>query len=437
MRPRVLVCLASLLAVAGTAAAERRYILRAKPGAVHGLAARHGLQVLRQAEAGGSVLVLVEDPQRRAARDLEAVAAAEPELAGFEPDQAAALPESVRGIRLNQSTVAILDRAGVTPFFGHSVWSQYVNQAAGRIIRLPDAHLMATGAGKVAIIDTGVDPRHPILAGSLEGGYDFIEDRPGNASELVELNQSTVAILDAMADTLSGKEATRMNQSTVAILDQSTVAILDGAAIPAAFGHGTMVAGLVHLVAPTARIMPLRAFRADGSGSLFDIVRAVYHAVDAGARVINMSFSLDAPSKELEAAISYANSRRVICVASAGNSGSQAAVYPAAWRKAEGVGSTTDSDARSAFSNYGDGLVSVAAPGENLITAYPGSNYAAASGTSFSTALVSGAAALLVELNPNLNQAQAAAALSRAVPVVLLGAGRIDLLQACSHARRR
>ena len=184
MRPRVLVCLASLLAVAGTAAAERRYILRAKPGAAHGLAARHGLQVLRQAEAGGSVLVLVEDPQRRAARDLEAVAAADPELAAFEPDQAAALPESVRGIRLNQSTVAILDRAGVTPFFGHSVWSQYVNQAAGRIIRLPDAHLMATGAGKVAIIDTGVDPRHPILAGSLEGGYDFIEDRPGNASEL-------------------------------------------------------------------------------------------------------------------------------------------------------------------------------------------------------------------------------------------------------------
>ena len=61
---------------------------------------------------------------------------------------------------------------------------------------------------------------------------------------------------------------------------------------PPAFGHGTMVAGLVHLVAPTAR-RSCRSRRSspDGTSRIFDIVRAIYFAVDHGARVINMSFS--------------------------------------------------------------------------------------------------------------------------------------------------
>lgn len=437
MKPRIVVCLASFLALTGSAAAEQRYIVRAKAEAVHKIAARQGLHVLRQASAGGAVLAMVADPQQRPARELAALAASEPQLEAFEADQYATIPEAARGVRLDQSTVAILDGATTTAFHGANVWTSYVNQPASRIIRLPEAHRIATGAGKVAVIDTGVDPRHPLLAGALEWGYDFVDDRPGFASELAELNQSTVAILDAARDTLDGREATRVNQSTVAILDQSTVAILDLAALPPSFGHGTMVAGLIHLTAPTAKILPLRVFRADGSGSLFDVIRAIYFAVDAGAKVINMSFSLGTPSKELEAAIRYANSRRVICVASAGNSGSEVTVYPAALRKVEGVGSTTNSDQRSLFSNYGDDLVSVAAPGESLITAYPGKNYAIASGTSFSTALISGAAALLVELDSNINQAQAAAAFSQAVPVPQFGSGRIDLLQACSYARRR
>ena len=114
--------------------------------------------------------------------------------------------------------------------------------------------------------------------------------------------------------------AARLNQSTVAFLDQSTVAFLDGK-LPAAFGHGTMVAGLVHLVAPTAKIMPLKAFRADGTSRVLDIVRAVYYAADHGATVINMSFSLSGSSPELAEALEYATSRKVICVASAGNMG--------------------------------------------------------------------------------------------------------------------
>ena len=83
----------------------------------------------------------------------------------------------------------------------------------------------------------------------------------------------------------------RSNGSTLALVDQSTASHIDLSQLPHAFGHGTMVAGLIHLAAPAAKIMPLKAFDADGNANIFDIERAIYYAVDHGARVINMSFS--------------------------------------------------------------------------------------------------------------------------------------------------
>jgi len=183
-----------------------------------------------------------------------------------------------------------------------------------------------------------------------------------------------------------------LSQSTVASLDLATALKLKPGSLPAAFGHGTMVAGLIHLVAPQARILPLKAFRADGSSSLADIVRAIRYAVDQNATVISMSFSLATPSVELKSALAYAVSKGVICVSSAGNDGKEAKVYPAAWKSVIGVGSANARDRRSSFSNYGDSA-RTAAPGEAVITTYPGGHYAGVWGTSFSTALVSGAMA--------------------------------------------
>ena len=107
---------------------------------------------------------------------------------------------------------------------------------------------------------------------------------------------------------------------------------------------------------------------------MFDVVRAIHYAVDHGARVINMSFSATAASPEIAHAINVATSRGVICVASAGNLGQEVLVYPGALRNVLGVGSTTTTNppTRSAFSNYGDALVSLGAPGEGVITTYPG-----------------------------------------------------------------
>jgi subtilisin family serine protease len=192
-----------------------------------------------------------------------------------------------------------------------------------------------------------------------------------------------------------------------------------------------MVAGLVRLVAPTASIMPLRAFRADGTSSTFEILRAIYYAADNGANVINMSFSFPEPNSELQRALDYATARGVVAIASAGNTGNRVIVYPAAFPNVMGVASTTDQDTRSSFSNYGADLVTLVAPSEALITTYPGGNYAGVWGTSFSAALVSGAAALLRQVDPALDQAAAEAALSQAEPIdPELGAGRLDLVRA-------
>src|SRR6266852_5387133 len=323
-------------------------------------------------------------------------------------------------------------------YFGTTVWHGYVAQPAGTIVRLPDTQsaFNATGAGIVADIDTGVDPNHPVLQGAagiapvrpvLLPGYDFIRNQP-NGSEMTDFTGAPPPP--------NSTNIANVNQSTAAVLDQSTAAVLDTGPQYAAFGHGTMVAGIIHLVAPTARIMPLKAFQADGTGYLSDILRAVYFAVQNGANVINMSFNLPTYSAEMAKAAKFAVHHQVICIASAGNDGREEMVYPAGLPSVMGVGSTANDDTRSTFSNYGDDLVWVAAPGEGVITTYPFGTYAAGWGTSFSTPMVSGAAALLLSVSANCNESCAEKSVAHAVPLPSdLGNGRLDLYQAVSYLR--
>ncbi len=439
MRLRYSASVALLLLAVLPASAERRYIVRTPSGMAAGIAGRNGLGLVKVHKAGNDDLALVSDylnrSQASVIQSLRGLA-----VAGAEEDVLVRLAENVSGTQLNQSTVAILDavtRPDVVKYFSDKVWAGYAAQPAGPLIRLPDAQRMfATGKSTVAVIDTGADLHHPVLKSVLQHGFDFTRDRPGG-SEMVDIAQSTVAILDRKSDYVFKNGVAKVNQSTVAILDQSTVAILDASRLPPAFGHGTMVAGLVHYVAPDARIFPLKAFAADGSASLYDILQAIYYAVDRGAKVINMSFSMDQASAELQNALAYANSRGVVCVGSVGNSGKPVVVYPAGWPQVEGVASTTLKDTRSDFSNFG-AAVAIAAPGENLITTYPGNNYAAVSGTSFSAALISGGAAMLAQIDFALNQQKAQTALSSGAERVNgsadLGAGRVDLLDACLFA---
>jgi len=318
-------------------------------------------------------------------------------------------------------------------YYGTTVRHGYLTQPAAQIVGIANAQnaFHVSGYGPVAIIDTGVDTTHPVLQNVLLPGYDFTRNQNG-ADEKADLTQSTTAVVDQSTTAV-------VDQSTTAVVDQSTTAVVDSTAAKALnepqyadFGHGTMVAGVVHLVAPGAMILPLKAFHADGTGYLSDVIRAVYYAVGHHAKVLNMSFSFTSSSPQLNTALAYANLNGVISAAAAGNSGRETLVYPAAYQSlVMGVASTSNNDTLSTFSNYGPKLVWVAAPGEGVVTLYPFGTYAATWGTSFSTPFVSGAAALLVDMNPWCMESQAAQSVGYAKYINSnLGKGRLDLNQA-------
>jgi subtilisin family serine protease len=224
----------------------------------------------------------------------------------------------------------------------------------------------------------------------------------------------------------------------MAVLDQSTMAVLDGPEY-AAFGHGTIVAGVIHLAAPRAKILPIKAFRADGSGYLSDVLRALYYASNKNAKVVNMSFSFTTRSRELERTIDYVTSRGAIAVSSAGNDGRKTNVYPASLSKVMGVASTTNWDTLSDFSNYGSTVAFLAAPGEGVVSTYPFGTYAAAWGTSFSTPFVAGTVAMLAENAAGaITNSQAADAAGNAVWISWdVSKGRLDAPTAIRAWRKR
>jgi hypothetical protein len=319
-----------------------------------------------------------------------------------------------------------LDDSFPVKYYSGVVWHGYLTQEGNQIIRTSQTQsaFRVSGSGIVAVIDTGIDPSHPAFTSVLLPGYDFTRNTTG-ASEMGDLDHSTAAVLD-------GGPATPayVNPSVAAVLSKPAAALLSNPNY-SSFGHGTMTAGLVHLVAPTAKLLPLKAFGANGSGYLSNVVRAIYYATSNHANVISMSFSFSTSSSTLSNAIVSANGAGIICVAAAGNDGKEISVYPASLPQVMGIASTSNTDVQSSFTNYGPQVVWVAAPGEGVMSTYPGATYATSSGTSFSTPLVAGTAALLVNVSAAVKESTAASAIAHAKWLSPnLNKGRLDTYQA-------
>jgi hypothetical protein len=182
-------------------------------------------------------------------------------------------------------------------------------------------------------------------------------------------------------------------------------------------GHGTHVAGIIGARlnngrgiaggAPSVRIMPVRVLDAHGSGVASDVAEGIIWAADHGARVINVSLG-GGPSPGMQAAMQYANAKRAVVVAAAGNGyqSGNTPTYPAAYPEAIAVASVNDSLGHSSFSNTGS-YVDIAAPGEMILSTY-GDNthdYQWMSGTSMATPYAAAAAALIVSANTSLSAA--------------------------------
>jgi subtilisin family serine protease len=410
---------------------QNRFVLTTSPSKVNDVCGRHGLTPLSTVSgSSGSAVLLVSGSS-------DSSIVTDSAVQSFEADRKLSMPElsGATIANLTQSTSTVLETipgATAVSYFGTTVPSNYLQQTAMSTVRLSDAQQATSLTGKgilVAVIDTGVDTTHPALKSVLVPGFNFVSNSP-DASELSDLDPATAASLSQSTSTvLEGDNVVAMNSWTAAMLSQSTSTVLEGN-VPHAFGHGTMTAGLVHLIAPAAKIMPLKAFAADGTSDLFNILQAIYYAADHGANVISMSFEISQSSPGLQNAIQYALSKNVTVVAASGNDGEQIMVYPAGYNSVVGVGSTGENDSKSTFTNFGTNSTFVAAPGEAVITSYPGGNYAAGWGTSFSTPLVAGEAALILEAKPGYHPGDVANAISRAVQVPQLGHGRIDLCQA-------
>ncbi|NML63395.1 S8 family serine peptidase [Massilia sp. RP-1-19] len=250
-----------------------------------------------------------------------------------------------------KSTMAVND-----PYIG-SQW--HVNK-----IGAATAWDSSRGAGvTIAILDSGIESSHPDLKPNLVAGRNIY----GNNTDMSDICGHGTAVAGAAAG---------------------------------ASNNGIGVAG----VAGAAKIMPLRIAywnAAENScyASYSTIAAGITYAADNGARVANVSYARLAASSAILSAARYMKSKGGLVFVSAGNANvdEKIAADPALIV----VSATTSSDARSSFSSYG-AVVSLAAPGSGIWTTGLNGSYKSTNGTSFSSPIAAGVAAMMMSARPDL-----------------------------------
>jgi len=426
-RARVVRLLATLMALfavtgcgrlptdAGGERAHARGVTRYSTDATDAAGGRNAIAVLTQCNEGDSVaiannsqvldaipelsLVLLKTPPGQTTDTFVDQLRGDGRVVHSEPD------EMVQTAETRQSTVAFSEAT--------RTWSDVYDQTALARVGAAAAQAYTQGGGAlVAIVDTGIDLDHPALADALAlpgielgGGTDPGDDRP----EGVDTNHD---------------------------------GIVDGA-----LGHGTHVAGIVHALAPGARLLPVRVLDSDGVGGAFRVAKGIVAAVERGAVVINLSLGLPASSPSIQAALDMAHAAGVVVVAAAGNDDLSALDFPASYPSVLAVAGTDPDDRKADFSDFGSG-VALAAPAVGILSTYWDGTYARWSGTSMASPFVAGTAALLYgSLGPAAPASEAlveqlilagADPLGSIDPVFggLLGAGRLNAANAVARSEQ-
>lgn len=237
----------------------------------------------------------------------------------------------------------------------------------------PDADIDAfeawdtfTGYGNIvlAVVDTGVDPNHPEMAGKIKPGWNTYN----NSSDTMDR-----------------------------------------------YGHGTHVAGTAGAngnnaiglagVSWRVTIMPIKVLSDGGSGSEDQCGAGLIYGADNGANIETMSLQYYTGSSSFQASVDYAYGQGVLLIAATGNNQGRRIAYPAKFANCYGVGATNHFDNRASFSNYGP-EIDVAAPGENVYSCLPNNGYGYLSGTSMATPHTSGLASLVWSFDRGLTNSE-------------------------------
>ena len=279
------------------------------------------------------------------------------------------------------------------------------------LARVPEAWDTQVGRKDVpvAILDTGIDPDHPDLKGSVVSTWNVVT---------------------------------------------SSTRVRDGQ------GHGTHTAGIALAsafnatggagVAPGCGLMVVQVLDDQGGGSNATISDGIVWATDHGAKVISMSLGIYATSPIIEKALQYALDRDVVLCASAGNNGAlndpvAHPHLPSTYPGVIEVAATDDRDRTTSFSNYGK-TVSVAAPGNDVLSTYPTylrsltPGYRRMSGTSMASPFAAGICGLIRSQHPEWNRQQVREALEKSALDLgtagfdpRFGHGRVDAANAVSR----
>lgn len=270
---------------------------------------------------------------------------------------------------------------------------EYAQQWAWPKIGMNQVWDKARGDGSVtvAVLDSGMTTNHPDLAGISVPGHDYVNNDNNPAAD---------------------------------------------------HNHGTMVAGTIAALTNNGlgvaggcwncKIMPVKVLNDKGSGPTSNIMKGIEFAANNGAKIINLSLGGSGSSATFQSAIDQARAKGVMIVASSGNDKSSGPYFPSDYNGVISVAATDQNDQLTTYSNF-SAKVELAAPGQIRTTAWPGTGYTTANGTSFSAPIVSAVLAVLKSRFPQATPADLTTAITSTADTCCagkIGGGRINAAKA-------
>lgn len=233
---------------------------------------------------------------------------------------------------------------------------KYLDQPASDLLYLDAAHTISTGVDQViGVIDGGVNLQHQAFNGRVVSGWDYVDN-------------------DADADEAPGG----VNS-----------------------GHGTFVAGVIHLVVPDAEIRSYRVCDTEGEADGFVVAEAILQALTDGCDVINVSLSTYEVHQAIARVCEYARQQNVVVVCAAGNEYSDVGHYPGSDVNTVSVAAIDTTLELADYSDYGQHITLVA-PGTDIYAPFLGDGYAWWSGTSFAAPFATAEIAMMRSVDPSM-----------------------------------